>query len=51
LIYFIANPVEVGRAFSEFCRLFGYEETYQLRGLTTVRREKEAFYDRYDDLY
>lgn len=52
LIYFIANPVEVGAPFSEFCRLFGYEDTYQLRGFTTVSAEKLAtFYERYDDLY
>jgi hypothetical protein len=52
LIYFIANPIEVGAPFSEFCRLFGYETTYQLHGFTTVSAEKlAAFYDRYDDLY
>jgi hypothetical protein len=52
LIYFIANPVEVGVPFSSFCRLFGYEENYQLRGFTTVGADKrEAFYARYDDLY
>lgn len=52
LIYFIANPIEVGAPFSAFCRLFGYEESYQLRGFSTVSTEKlEEFYDRYDDLY
>jgi len=52
LIYFVANPVEVGVPFSEFCRLFGYEATYQLHGFSTVSTEKlEAFYERYDDLY
>lgn len=52
LIYFIANPVEVGTPFSEFCRLFGYEDTYQLRGFSTVSRDRlEAFYERFDDLY
>jgi hypothetical protein len=52
LIYFIANPIEIGVPFREFCRLFGYAETYQLRGFTTVGSDKlEAFYDRYDDLY
>jgi hypothetical protein len=52
LIYFIGNPLEIGVPFREFCRLFGYEETYQLRGFTTVGSDKlEAFYARYDDLY
>jgi hypothetical protein len=52
LIYFIANPVEIGVPFREFCRLFDYEETYQLRGFTTVGAEKvNAFYEHYDDLY
>jgi hypothetical protein len=52
LIYFIANPVEIGVPFRDFCSLFSYGDNYQLRGLTTVSAEKlEAFYDRYDDLY
>lgn len=52
LIYFIANPVEIGVPFAEFCRLFGYQENYQLRGFTSVSSDKlEQFYDRYDDLY
>jgi hypothetical protein len=52
LIYFIANPLELGVPFAAFCRLFGYEDNYQLRGLTTVASERlEAFYERYDDLY
>lgn len=52
LIYFIANPVEIGVPFSEFCALFGYEPNYRLRGFTTVGGDKLwAFYDRYDDLY
>jgi hypothetical protein len=52
LIYFIANPVEIGVQFSEFCRLFSYAENYQLRGFTTVSEEKlQSFYERYDDLY
>ena len=52
LIYFIANPVEIGVPFAEFCRLFGYQQNYQLRGFTSVSSEKlEQFYDRYDDLY
>lgn len=52
LIYFIANPTEIGVPFREFCRLFDYEGNYQLRGFTTVGSEKlETFYARYDDLY
>jgi hypothetical protein len=52
LIYFIANPLEIGVQFSEFCHLFGYAENYQLRGFTTVSEEKlQSFYERYDDLY
>jgi hypothetical protein len=52
LIYFIGNPLEIGVPFREFCRLFDYEETYQLRGFTTVGSDKlEAFYARFDDLY
>jgi hypothetical protein len=52
LIYFIANPIELGVAFSDFCRLFSYAENYQLRGFTTVSDDRlAAFYDRYDDLY
>jgi hypothetical protein len=52
LIYFIANPRELDVPFAEFCKLFGYAATYQLRGFTSVSDEKtEAFFDRYDDLY
>lgn len=52
LIYFIANPLEIGVPFGEFCRLFDYDESYQLRGFTTVSDERlERFYGRYDDLY
>jgi len=52
LIYFIGNAVEIDVPFREFCRLFEYEETYQLRGFTSVSNDKlEAFYERYDDLY
>ena len=52
LIYFIANPRELDLPFAEFCRLFGYEPTYQLRGLTSIAAEKlESFYQNYDDLY
>jgi hypothetical protein len=52
LIYFIANPLEINLPFSEFCRLMGYAENYQLRGFTTVgSKNLKSFYDRYDDLY
>lgn len=52
LVYFIANPREIDLPFAEFCRLFGYEEHLQLRGLTRVRDERlEAFYAQYDDVY
>lgn len=52
LIYFIANPKEIGLPFSEFCKLFGYSENYQLRGFTTVADDRlEEFYSHYDDLY
>ena len=52
LIYFIANPVEVGVPFVEFCRLLGYESNYQLRGFTSVSEERLGrFYEHYDDLY
>ena len=52
LIYFIANPVEIGVPFAAFCNLLEYEPNYQLRGFTIVGAEKlERFYKRYDDLY
>ncbi|MEX2177369.1 MAG: hypothetical protein WD801_01580 [Gemmatimonadaceae bacterium] len=52
LIYFIANPMELDVAFHDFCRLFGYEKDYQLRGFTTIASDKlQSFYGRYDDLY
>lgn len=52
LIYFIANPKELDVPFAEFCKLFGYATTYQLRGFTSVSDERvEAFFERYDDLY
>jgi len=52
LIYFIANPQEVGLPFTDFCQLVEYAENYQLRGLTLVSQERlDAFYSRYDDLY
>jgi hypothetical protein len=52
LIYFIANPREINLPFSKFCKLFGYETGYQLRGFTAVSMDRlEAFYSVYDDLY
>lgn len=52
LIYFIANPAQIDVPFKEFCRLFGYESNYQLRGFTAVADDKvRSFYARYDDLY
>ena len=52
LIYFIANPREIDLPFAEFCRLFDYEEQFQLRGFMSIAKERlEAFYAQYDDLY
>lgn len=52
LIYFIANPRELDLPFSEFCRLFGYDDSYRLRGFTTVAPGRlDQFYTKYDDLY
>lgn len=52
LIYFIANPQQIDLPFIEFCRLVGYAENYQLRGLTLVSQDRlDEFYSRYDDLY
>jgi hypothetical protein len=52
LIYFVANPRELDLPFSEFCRLFGYEPSYRLRGFTTVSPGRlEQFYAKYDDVY
>lgn len=52
LIYFIANPQEINLPFVEFCRLVGYAENYQLRGLTLVSQDRlNEFSSRYDDLY
>jgi hypothetical protein len=39
LIYFIANPREIDLPFAEFCRLFEYEEHFQLHGLTSIAKE------------
>ena len=52
LIYFIANPRELDLPFQEFCRLFGYDDSYRLRGFTSVAPNRlERFYSKYDDLY
>jgi len=52
LVYFIANPREIGLPFTNLCRLLGYEETLRLRGFTAVAAERlEEFYSKYDDLY
>lgn len=52
LIYFIANPRELDVPFDRFCRLFGYDGGYRLRGFTTISSDRlEAFYAQYDDLY
>lgn len=52
LIYFLANPRELDVPFTEFCRLFGFQQHFQLRGFTSVSAERlQAFYSRYDDLY
>lgn len=52
LVYFIANPLEIGVPFVAFCRLLNYEPTYQLRGFTSVSEERLGrFYEHYDDLY
>jgi hypothetical protein len=52
LVYFIANPKEIDLPFAEFCKLFGYEQHLQLRGLTRVADDRlETFYAQYDDLY
>lgn len=52
LIYFIANPREINLPFAEFCPLFGFKENLQLRGFTSIAKERlERFYSQYDDLY
>lgn len=52
LIYFIANPLEIGVPFSVVCDLLGYTRDLQLRGFTSVAEERlKAFYSIYDDLY
>jgi hypothetical protein len=52
LIYFIANPREIGVPFASVCKLLGYAPSYQLRGFTSVAADRLAeFYAIYDDLY
>jgi hypothetical protein len=52
LIYFIANPREIDLPFAEFCKLLGFKENFQLRGFTSIAKERlESFYAQYDDLY
>jgi len=52
LIYFIANPREIGVPFSSVRQLLGYKPDFQLRGFTAVAAERlEDFYSTYDDLY
>jgi hypothetical protein len=52
LVYFIANPREIDLPFAEFCRLFGFKENFQLRGFTSIAKDRlESFYAHYDDLY
>jgi hypothetical protein len=52
LVYFIANPREVGVPFSFVRELLGYASNFQLRGFTAVGPGAlEAFYSVYDDLY
>jgi hypothetical protein len=52
LIYFIANPREIDLPFEKFCPLFGFKENLQLRGFTSIAKERlETFYSQYDDLY
>lgn len=52
LIYFIANPRELDVPFKEFRTLFGYANSFQLRGFTPVAPGRlRDFYEKYDDLY
>lgn len=52
LIYFIANRREINLPFARFCRLFGYQENWQLHGFTSVSAERrDEFYKQYDNLY
>jgi len=52
LIYFLANPREVGVPFATVRTLLGYQPDFQLRGFTAVSAERlNRFYSDYDDLY
>jgi hypothetical protein len=52
LIYFIANPREIDLPFAKFCQLLDFKENFQLRGFTSIAKERlETFYAQYDDLY
>ena len=52
LIYFIANPLEIGLPFSVIGELFDYAAEYKLRGFTNISDVKlKRFYAQYDDLY
>ncbi|HWY52041.1 MAG TPA: hypothetical protein VNW72_11220 [Chthoniobacterales bacterium] len=52
LVYFIANPREIDLPFGKFCELLGFKENFQLRGFTSIAKERlESFYAQYDDLY
>jgi hypothetical protein len=51
LVYFIANPREIGVPLADVQRLLGYEP-FQLHGFTCVSDEKlRAFFSRFGDLY
>jgi hypothetical protein len=52
LIYFIANPIEIGLPFSTLNQLFGYSPDYRLHGFTAISEAKlERFYSEYEDFY
>jgi hypothetical protein len=52
LIYFIANPREIGVPFAFVRELLGYLPNFQLRGFTAVGPSAlDTFYSAYDDLY
>jgi hypothetical protein len=52
LIYFIANPLEIGIPWPKFTELLGYGSPFQLRGFTRIANDHvEEFYAQHDDLY
>lgn len=52
LIYFIANPREIGVPFSVVKNLLRFEPNFHLHGFMSVAADRlEAFYSAYDDLY